>query len=146
LTSYRLHIGIDLVNLELTHLLVTDKHTGESLKNYPLSQGDVAVVDRGLCHASGISEKKEEGADVVARYNPTVMPLYHDDGTPLELIAELEKKPKTTRMNFSVSAKVHSKNQKKNELPTLLEGHLRVKRLSSVEAKAARTRCRSRRF
>lgn len=68
-TDYRLHIGIDLVTLEFTHLLVTDKHTGESLKNYSLSPGDVAVVDRGLCHAAGILKKQQEGADVIAQYN-----------------------------------------------------------------------------
>jgi len=139
-TDYRLHIGIDLVTLEFTHLLVTDKHTGESLKNYPLRKGDVAVVDRGLCHAAGILEKQGEGADVVARYNPTVMPLYNDDGTPLELIAELKKNSKATRMSFSVSAKVRSKE--KNEPPAKLEGHLIVLRLSEKKAKAARSHCR----
>jgi hypothetical protein len=142
LTSYRLHIGIDLVTLEFTHLLVTDKHTGESLKNYPLKKGDVAVVDRGLCHAAGILEKQGEGADVVARYNPTVMPLYNDDGTPLELIAKLKKNSKTTRMNLEVTAKVHSKKKNKNEPPDELEGHLIVLRLSEKKAKAARNQCR----
>jgi len=143
-TDYRRNEGIDLVSLEFTHLLVTDKHTGESLKHYSLSQGDVAVVDRGLCHASGILEKSLEGADVIARYNPTVMPLYNDDGTPLEVISELKKDPKATRMNFSVFAKVSSQKKKNepNEPPVQLEGHLIVKRLSDQEAKAARTRCR----
>jgi len=140
LTSYRLHIGIDLVSLEFTHLLVTDKHTGESLKHYSLSQGDVAVVDRGLCHASGILEKKEEGADVIARYNPAIMPLYNHDETPLELITELKNNPETTRMNFSVFAFVHSK--KKSEPADQLKGHLIVLRLSEKIATAARTRCR----
>jgi hypothetical protein len=115
--------------------------TSESLKHYSLSQGDVAVVDRGLCHAAGILEKTAEGADVIARYNPTIMPLYKDDGTPLELIAELKKKPNTTRMSFYSTAKIHSK-QKKNKVSEQLEGHLMVLRLSSLEAKAARTRCR----
>jgi hypothetical protein len=143
-TDYRLHIGIDLVTLEFTHLLVTDKHTGESLKNYPLKKGDVAVVDRGLCHASGILEKQEEGADVVARYNPTVMPLYNDDGTPLELICDMKKNSKATRMNLEVTANVPSKKKNKNEPPAQLEGHLIVKRLSSIQAKAARIHCRKR--
>ena len=143
-TDYRLHIGIDLVTLEFTHRLVTDKHTGESLKNYPLNQGDVAVVDRGLCHAAGILEKQGEGADVVARYNPTVMPLYNNDGTPLELIAELKKNSKSTRISLEVTAKVPSKKKTKNEPPAQLEGHLIVLRLSEKKAKAARNHCRKR--
>jgi len=141
-TDYRLHIGIDLVTLEFTHLLITDKHTGESLKHYSLSQGDVAVVDRGLCHAPGIWEKQQEGADVIARYNPTIMPLYQDDGTPLEIKSILTKNSKATRMSFSVSARVHSKNSSQNDSLRKLEGHLIVLRLSEKEAKAARVRCR----
>jgi hypothetical protein len=31
-TDYRLHIGIDLVSLEFTHLLVTDKHDFRKLE------------------------------------------------------------------------------------------------------------------
>jgi len=87
-TDYRLHIGMDLVTLEFTHFFVTDKYTGESLKHYPLGGGDVAVVDRGLCHANAIKEKRKEGADVIARYNSASMPLHYDNETPLDLVKE----------------------------------------------------------
>jgi hypothetical protein len=90
-TDYRLHIGIDLVTLEFTHLLVTDKRTGESLKHYSLNKRDVAVVDRGYCHALTIYEKKKLGSYVIVRYNHATMPLYKDDATPLDLVSELKK-------------------------------------------------------
>jgi len=79
---------------------------------------------------------------VVARYNPTIMPLYKEDGTPLELVAELKKNSKATRMSFKGTAKVHPKKKNKNEPPAQLEGHLIVLQLSEKQAKAARNRCR----
>jgi hypothetical protein len=141
-TDYRLQYGLDLVTLEFTHLLVTDKHTGESLKNYPFRCGDVAVVDRGLCHASEILKKQSGGADVVARYNPAIMPLYKNDGTLLNIATHL--KNNSDQITLAVSAKTNSKNNKKNNSSnhlTQLNGHLIVLRLSEKEAKAARKRC-----
>ncbi len=129
-TDYRLHIGMDLVTLEFTHLLVTDKYTGESLTNYPLNPGDVAVVDRGLCHASGILEKQQQGAEVVARYNQYCMPLDKEDGTPFDLISELkqfdiEHKKSLSVKSFPVSRLVAGKDQKESEEKS---GHLMVMR------------------
>lgn len=137
-TDYRLHIGIDLVTLEFTHLLVTDKRTGESLKNYPLKKDDVAVVDRGYCHISTIYEKKKLGSDVIVRYNHATMPLYTDDGTPLDIVNELKKS--NSNKIYSVFAKVKSKD-KNNEDCSKLEGHLIVQRLPEDDAKVARKRC-----
>jgi hypothetical protein len=37
---------VDLVRLELIFAKVTDAHAGESLRHYPLQDGDVMVVDR----------------------------------------------------------------------------------------------------
>ncbi len=47
-TSYRLHIAIDLVKLELLQVKVTDEKQGESLDHYTLKNGDVVVIDQGL--------------------------------------------------------------------------------------------------
>jgi hypothetical protein len=50
-TDYRLHISMDLVALEFIEILVTDVHTGETLKHFALCEDDVAVTDRGYAHA-----------------------------------------------------------------------------------------------
>ena len=47
-TSYRLHIAIDLVKLELLQVKVTDEKQGKGLGHYTLKNGDVVVIDRGL--------------------------------------------------------------------------------------------------
>jgi hypothetical protein len=45
-TEYRLHIGLDLVTLELSHLLISDVKTGESLRHFSLGPGEIGVADR----------------------------------------------------------------------------------------------------
>ena len=46
-TDHRLHIAMDLVSLQFIEVLVSDVHTGETLKHFTLAPGDVVVADRG---------------------------------------------------------------------------------------------------
>jgi hypothetical protein len=46
-TDHRLHLCMDLVSLEFVEVLVTDVHSGETLKHFTLGPGDVVVADRG---------------------------------------------------------------------------------------------------
>jgi hypothetical protein len=46
-TDHRLHIAMDRLSLQFVEVLVTDVHTGETLKHFTLRRGDVAVADRG---------------------------------------------------------------------------------------------------
>ena len=133
-TDFRLHVGIDLVSLEFTHLIITDKHGGESLKHYPLNQGDVAIVDRGLCHANAILEKQSEYADVIARYSQSSMPLYHNDTSDFDLINWLKSNNNSKFQSHSVLA--GAKNAEK------VNGHIIALKLPEKEAKAARRGCR----
>src|SRR5512132_4736568 len=55
-TDHRLHIAMDLVCLQFIEVLVSDVHTGETLKHFTLGAGDVAVADRGYAHAQGLRE------------------------------------------------------------------------------------------
>ena len=43
-TDHRLHLCMDLVSLEFVEVLVTDVHSGETLKHFTLTAGDVAVA------------------------------------------------------------------------------------------------------
>jgi len=132
-TDYRLHIGIDLVSLEFTHLVVTDKYTGESLKQYPLGDGDVAVVDRGLCHANAILEIQKDGADVIARYHYASMPLYHDDEIAFDLVNWLKRGNATYQSHSVLGGALHKEK---------VNGYIIALRLSEKEARIARRRCR----
>ena len=46
-TDHRLHLAMDLVSLQFLEVVVSDVHTGETLKHFTFAPGDVAVADRG---------------------------------------------------------------------------------------------------
>lgn len=91
---YRLHVGLDLVNLELRHLEITDCKTGEKLSHYPLARGDVALVDRGYCQPVGVEQTLAQGAHVVMRLNAHNLPLYEASGERADLMRLLKSQPR----------------------------------------------------
>jgi hypothetical protein len=79
-TSYRLHLAIDLVKLNILHIELTDKHVGEGLMHYPLREGDIVVVDRGYNLPNQIIEISDKGTLITLRLNPNSMRLYSVGG------------------------------------------------------------------
>jgi hypothetical protein len=57
-TDHRLHIALDLLSLQFLEVLVSDVHTGETLKHFPLAPGDVAVADRGYAQCQGMQQSR----------------------------------------------------------------------------------------
>jgi len=83
-TQYRLHLCMELVTLSFVSITVTDKHTGESLRHFPLGPRDVAVADRGYGHPATLVETVQQGADLLVRLNAHNVPVTHPDGSPLD--------------------------------------------------------------
>lgn len=77
--SYRLHIAIDLIKLELLQVTVTDDKQGESLSHYSLQNGDIVIIDRGYNQPKSLVPFIDNGGDVVLRYNPHSMNVYSQD-------------------------------------------------------------------
>lgn len=73
------------------------------------------MVVSGLCHATERQKKQSGGADVIVRSYPTVIPLYKENRTPLNIRTYLKDNSKFNQMTQAVSAKVNTKNSKKNE-------------------------------
>src|SRR5712664_1792292 len=69
-TDHRLHIAMDLVSLQFIEVLVSDVHTGETLKHFTLGPGDVALTDRGYAQAPGMRDAVKRGAALSVRLNP----------------------------------------------------------------------------
>jgi Transposase DDE domain len=92
-TSYRLHIAIDLVKLELLQVEVSTDKVGESLDHYRLGNGDVVIIDRGYNQPKSLVPFVDRGGEIVLRYNPHGMSLYHqnDEMTKVDWNAELKK-------------------------------------------------------
>jgi hypothetical protein len=136
-THYRLHLSLDLVTLELVHLLITDKHTGESLKHFPWKSGEVAIVDRGYSHPDAIVQTIQAGADLILRLNPYSVPLFQGDGTLLDLVSALKRQPQDTIRTLPVWIRSSA-----GAAP--IQGWVHAYRLSVAEAAKARAACRKR--
>jgi hypothetical protein len=81
-TAHCLHIALDLVSLQFLEVLVSDVHTGETLKHFTFAPGDVAVADRGYAPCQGLSAAIQQGADLIVRLNPCSVVLGDATGAP----------------------------------------------------------------
>jgi hypothetical protein len=135
-TEYRLHIGLDLVTLELSHLLISDVKTGESLRHFALRPGEIGMTDRGYCHPQAVADTVHAGAHLVLRLNPHNMPLYAADGNALDLVAVL-KRQAPRRVLCTVPVWVGPADQR-------VAGWVHAYRLPPEQANQARAACRQR--
>ena len=102
-TDHRLHIAMDLVSLQFLEVLVSDVHTGETLKHFTFAPGDVAVADRGYAQCQGMSAALQQGADLIVRLNPFSVVLGDATGAPLELCAALKRQRMETLRTLVVT-------------------------------------------
>ena len=136
-TDYRLHISLDLVALEFLEVSISDVHTGETLKNFTLGRGDVAITDRGYCHPAGMGNALNKGAQLMVRLNPFSVVLYDPAGQPLELAATLKRQHADTLRTLEVV--IHSASGVDE-----VRGWVHAYRLSAEQAHRARQQCRQR--
>ena len=88
-TDWRIHYLLDFPSLGCIDQHVTDAKTGESLRMFDFSPGQLALVDRGYGHRADIAHVVEQGADIVARISRTALPLRHADGERFDLLRQL---------------------------------------------------------
>jgi Transposase DDE domain len=136
-THYRLHLCLELVRLELTQLLITETHPGESLKHWRWAPGDVAVAERGYSHPAAMVQTVQAGAELRVRLNPPSVPLCQHDGTPLDLVAALKHQPQAILRSFPVVIGTPAG-------ATREQGWVHAYRLAAPEAANARAACRKR--
>lgn len=136
-TDYRLHIMMDLRTLAFVEILVTDVHTGETLKHFTLGAGDVAVADRGYAQAQGLHETVQRGAAVLVRLNPFSVVLLTTTGTALALPEALKRQPQATLRTLEVVLQGTGGQHE-------VRGWVHAYRLKAEQASQARRRCRQR--
>src|SRR6266581_5501915 len=134
-TDHRLHIAMDLRTLQFLEVLVSDVHTGETLKHFPLRAGDVAVADRGYAHAQGMSEAVKQGAELIVRLNPFSMVLCDPAEQPLELSAALKRQKTATLRTLVVALRAAGGQHE-------VRGWVHAYRLNVEQANRARHKCR----
>jgi Transposase DDE domain len=136
-TDHRLHISMDLVSLQFIDVLVSDVHTGETLKHFTLGPGDVALTDRGYAQAPGMSDAVKRGAALIVRLNPFSVVLCDATGQPLSLSDALKRQKTETIRTLEV---VIQASDGKDEV----RGWVHAYRLSTEQAGRARHKCRQR--
>jgi hypothetical protein len=135
-TQYRLHICMDLVQLQFVAITVTDQHTGESLVHFPLGPGDIALADRGYGYATPIVETVRKQADVIVRMSPAHLPVYDSDGQRVDLMHVLREQPWETNRTIAVRVQAPTSSE-------AVHGYVHAYRLSEAQANTARQRIRA---
>jgi hypothetical protein len=134
-TDHRLHIAMDLVSLQFLEVLVSDVHTGETLKHFPLAPGDVVLADRGYAQCQGMRVAIEQGAELIVRLNPFSVVLSDAAGAPLALSAALKRQKTETLRTLVVI--LHAAGGQHE-----VRGWLHAYRLNVEHANRARHKCR----
>ena len=135
--DHRLHLSMDLVSLEFIEVLISDVHTGETLKHFTLGPGDVALTDRGYAQAQGMSDAVKRGAALIVRLNPFSVVLSDATGQPLSLSDALKRQKTETIRTLEV---VVQSSDGQDEV----RGWVQAYRLSAEQAGRARQKCRQR--
>ena len=133
--DHRLHIAMDLVSLEFIEVLVSDVHSGETLKHFTLGSGDVALTDRGYAQAQGMRDAVKRGAELIVRLNPFSVVLCDAIGEPLSLSEALKRQKTETIRTLEV---IIQSSDGQDEV----RGWVQAYRLNAEQAGRARQQCR----
>jgi len=88
-TDWVIHASLDLGRLCLDGLEVTDAHGAETMARYPPQANEIRVGDRGYAYAKSMGPVLASGSGLVVRINWQSVPLEHQAGTKVDLIAFL---------------------------------------------------------
>jgi len=134
-TDHRLHIAMDLLSLQFLEVLVSDVHTGETLKHFTLAPGDVVLADRGYAQCQGMWAAVQQGAALIVRLNPFSVVLGDAAGAPLELSTALKRQKTATLRTLGVT--LHAAGGQHE-----VRGWVHAYRLNAEQANRARQKCR----
>ena len=88
-TDWVIHASLDLGHLCLDGLEVTDAHSGETMARFPPQANEIRVGDRGYAYARSMGPVLVSGSGLVVRINWQSVPLEHQEGDKVDLIAFL---------------------------------------------------------
>ena len=134
-TDYRLHVCLNVTRVHFVHVVVTDKHTGESLAHFPLGRGDLVLADRHYATAEGIVAAVQRHVALVLRMSAQRLPVFQPEGTRLDIPTVVQGQPAGTLRTWTV--RVHSARH-----PQPVDGYVHAYRLHEEAANRARQRVR----
>lgn len=132
--DYRVHVSIDLMTLEFISIKFSNSKTGETLRNYQFQSGDIVVADAAYSSATNICDLKEQGVDVIVRWNHA-NPIYDRNGEELDLEEALRGQAEETIQTIPVLLKSSSK---KKGMRKQIPGYLHIYRMPKDKAQQQR--------
>ena len=85
---WRIHYSVRLPSLACDYFKLTETEgpgTGESLRQFPIREGDCLVANRGYSMANGIRYVAQAGGWVTVRVNPGALLFQTPEGRPFDL-------------------------------------------------------------
>jgi hypothetical protein len=89
--TWRLHYALSLKTLECDHFEITDAHGAESIRRFPIAQGDLLLADRFYGIPKNISHVIKHGGHVLVRLRSKGHCLQKPDGKPFDLLRALRR-------------------------------------------------------
>ena len=136
-TDYRLHVCLDVPQVQFVHVVLTDKHTGESLAHFPLGRGDLVLADRHYATADSLVEAVPQPVALVLRMSVQRLPIYQRDGTRFDVLPVLQGQAPDTLRTWAVHVQSARHRQQIN-------GSVHADRLHAEAANRARQQVRQR--
>jgi hypothetical protein len=101
-TDHRLHLRVDLASNRVVEAELTDAKGGETLDRFAIRPGGVVIADAGYAHRGPLGRIAEGGGHFIVRFSWSNLPLEHEQGEPLDLLATLESLPEAEPGEFPV--------------------------------------------
>lgn len=105
ISSWRLHLGLDLVQRQLTDVSLTTNEEAEDVQRFDIAPGDLVLGDRRYCQRAQLAGVIEREADFIIRLNWHNVPLEGRQGEPFDLFEVLGKMPDAKAQSFAVRTK-----------------------------------------
>lgn len=93
-SQWRLHYSLRLPSLECEEFILTPAHgqgNGEQLARFHFHAGELILADAGYSNPPGVLAAHRSGAYLCMRLNPNTLPLFDQQGHPLQLPTLLRK-------------------------------------------------------
>ena len=88
----RIHYSLNIPQLNADQIFITTQKTGETLRLFKVSSGDVFLVDRGFMRIPDIKYVKENHGDVLGRFSPYGKSIFDSrSGTAFVLMPKLRR-------------------------------------------------------
>jgi len=86
---YRFHYGIDIFKMSSVSFKITKQEVGETLLNFELKQGDLALCDRAYGTINSIVHCLESGADYILRLRTNCFSVYDESGEKIDMLSKV---------------------------------------------------------